>query len=490
MKVELTVPQQIVNIAKTLQDKGFSAYLVGGCVRDLLMNREPHDWDLTTNAKPEEIVALFPKTVYENSFGTVTVINETEENLAFRNVEITPFRKEGGYSDFRHPDEVTFSDRLEDDLKRRDFTINSLAYDPLKNALTDIFEGLKDIKDGVVRAVGEPDERFTEDALRIIRAVRFSAQLGFTIEPATLSSAKKNVNLLKNVSRERIRDEFTKLLMSANPADGLVSCEKIGLLPFIIPELAESIGIEQNRSHIYTVWEHLIRSVQHAADRDWPLHVRLSALLHDIGKPKSRRFSPEIKDNTFYGHEVIGERMTKKILADLKYPNQTIETVVKLVRNHMFFSDPDQISMSAVRRIIANVGEDLVWDLMKLRACDRIGMGRPKEDPYRLRQYEAMIEEAMRAPTSVKMLKINGNDLMKQLSEAPGPKIGFILNALLEEVLENPELNTAEYLTKRSRELIVLPLEEIKALADKGKEKKDEVEAEELKKIRKKHKVN
>ena len=489
MKVELTVPQPIIDIAKTLQNKGFSAYLVGGCVRDLLMNREPHDWDLTTNTKPEEIVAIFPKTVYENSFGTVTVIDETEENPAFRNVEITPFRKEGGYSDFRHPDEVTFSDHLEDDLSRRDFTINALAYDPLENALTDNFGGLKDIKDQVVRAVGDANERFNEDSLRIMRAVRFSAQLDFKIEEQTFHSAKQNVALLKNVSCERIRDEFTKLIMSAHPADGLVSCERIGLLPYIMPELVEMIGVEQNRSHIYTVWEHSYRALQHGADREWPLHVRLSALLHDVGKPKSRRFSPEINDNTFYGHEVVGERMTKKILTALKYPNQLIETVVKLVRNHMFFSDPDQISMSAVRRIIANVGEDLVWDLMKLRACDRIGMGRPKEDPYRLRKYEAMIEEAMRAPTSVKMLKINGNDLMTVLHEKPGPKIGFILNALLEEVLEDPELNTTEYLGKRAEELTALPLEEVKALAEKGKEKKEEVEAEELKKIHVKHRV-
>jgi poly(A) polymerase/tRNA nucleotidyltransferase (CCA-adding enzyme) len=490
MKVELTVPQSILEIAKILKNKGFSTYLVGGCVRDLLMNREPHDWDLTTNAKPEEIVALFPKTVYENSFGTVTVVNETEEDLSLRNIEITPFRKEGGYSDFRHPDEVSYSERLEDDLSRRDFTINALAYDPLQKALTDNFDGLKDIKNGLIRSVGEANDRFNEDALRIMRSVRFSAQLGFKIEDQTFESAKQNATLLKNVSRERIRDEFTKLIMSAHPMEGLVSCEKLGLLPFIIPELADSIGVGQNRSHIYTVWEHLLRSLQYGADRDFPLHVRLAALLHDIGKPKSKRFSPEIKDNTFYGHEVVGERMAKKILSDLKYPNQLIETVVKLVRNHMFFSDPDQISMSAVRRIIANVGEDLVWDLMKLRACDRIGMGRPKEDPYRLRKYEAMIEEAMTAPTSVKMLKINGNELMKVLHEKPGPKIGFILNALLEEVLENPDLNTTDYLEKRAGELIQLPLDEIRVLAEKGKEKKEEVEEEKLKEIRKRHRVN
>jgi len=490
MTIELKVPENIINIAKTLQNKGFSAYLVGGCVRDLLMNREPNDWDMTTNAKPEQIVESFAKTFYENDFGTVTVVDEQETDPRLKNIEITPFRKEGGYSDFRHPDEIIFADNLEDDLSRRDFTINALAYDPLENSLKDIYSGLKDIKDKVVRAVGDPDQRFNEDALRIMRAVRFSAQLGFNIEPATLANAQKNSRLLEKISKERIRDEFTKIIMSPNPAEGIVSCEKIGILPFVLPELAQTIGIEQNRSHIYTVWEHSLRALQHGADRDFPFHVRLSALLHDIGKPKSRRFSEEIKDHTFYGHEVVGERMVEKILTDLKYPNQIIETVVKLVRNHMFFSDPEQISLSAVRRIIANVGPDLVWDLMKLRACDRIGMGRPKEDPYRLRKYEAMVEEAMRAPTSVKMLKIDGDDLMELLHEKPGPKIGYVLNALLEEVLEEPELNTIEYLKKRAGEMIELPLAEIVALAEKGKEKKEAVEAEELKKIQKKHKVN
>jgi putative nucleotidyltransferase with HDIG domain len=247
--------------------------------------------------------------------------------------------------------------------------------------------------------------------------------------------------------------------------------------------------MKQNKSHIYSVWEHTIRTLQHAADKNFSFHVRLAALLHDIGKPKTRRHNPETNDFTFYGHEVVGERIAKKILTDLKFPVKTIDTVTKLVRNHMFFSDIDKITLSAVRRIIANVGEDLVDDLVKVRICDRIGMGRPKEEPYRLRKYEAMIEEAMRAPTSVKMLKLDGQRLMEVTREAPGPKIGMVLSALLEEVLDNPELNTSEYLEAKAKELIQLPIEALVKLGESGQEKKAEVEQAELKKINRKYGV-
>lgn len=489
MKVELSIPKTIADNAKTLQNKGFGAYLVGGCVRDALMNRTPRDWDLTTNASPEEIVAVFPKTFYENKFGTVTVVNEEETDESLKNVEITPFRIEGDYADFRHPSELKFGQKLEEDLARRDFTLNALAYDPSTGELVDIYGGLKDIKDKVVRAVGVPTERFQEDPLRLLRAVRLATELGFTIEAKTLEAAQTKANLLAKISKERIRDEFTKIIMSANPADGLSLCAKIGLLPYIIPELEAGFDMKQNKSHIYNVWEHLIRTVQHSADRGFSLHVRLAALLHDIAKPKTRRVHPETQDFTFYGHEVVGERMAKKILSDLKFPVKTIETVTKLVRNHMFFSDIEKITLSAVRRIIANVGEDLVQDLVKVRICDRIGMGRPKEEPYRLRKYEAMIDEAMRAPTSVKMLKIDGARLMEISRETPGPKLGLTLHALLEEVLDKPELNTIDYLEKRAMELIALPIEDLSKLGESGKDKRDEAEAVEIKKIHKKHGV-
>jgi len=254
--------------------------------------------------------------------------------------------------------------------------------------------------------------------------------------------------------------------------------------------LEKGIGMEQGGDHIYDVWEHTLLSVQHSADKGWPLHVRLAALLHDIGKTKTRR--PGQKGQkiwTFYGHEVVSERMTKEIMQRLKFPVKLIETVLKLARNHMFFADPDKITLSAVRRIVAKVGPDLIWDLMNLRICDRVGMGRPKEEPYRLRKYESMIEEALRAPTSVGMLKIDGLRLMEVTHETPGPKVGMILNALMEEVLDKPELNTEKYLEKRALEMAQMPEKELKKLAEKGKERKEEVEKQELKKIRGKYRV-
>lgn len=489
MKVEFNIPPVITNITKTLENKGFSAYVVGGCVRDLVLNRQPRDWDVATSAKPEEIAAAFPKTFYENDFGTVTVVNEGEESESWYQVQVTPFRREGEYSDYRHPKSVSFSATLEEDLGRRDFTINSLAYSPESSSLVDEHGGLSDIKNGLIKAVGNPDERFLEDPLRILRGIRLAAELGFTINQVTAESMAKNKDFLAKISKERVRDEFEKIIMSKQPMAGLKLLVETGAMAYVIRETLDSVGVEQNGDHIYDVWEHTKRVVQHSADRDWPLHVRLAALFHDIGKPKTRRWSEEKKDYTFYGHEVVGAKMAKKIMADLKFPVKLTETVEKLVRNHMFFSDIDKITLSAVRRIVAKVGPENVWDLMKVRACDRIGMGRPKEAPYRLRKYESMIEEAMRAPTSVGMLKIDGGEVIRETGERPGPKIGYILHALLEEVLENPDLNNKEYLVKRSKELAKLPEKELAKLGLQAKEAKEAKEAEELAKIRKKHGV-
>ena len=489
MKIELPIPKEVVKITTVLENNGFLAYIVGGCVRDLLMNREPKDWDVTTDATPEEIVALFEKTFYENNFGTVTVVNEETDNLKLKNIEITPFRIETTYSDHRHPDEVKFSKRLEDDLSRRDLTINALAYNPSKGQLIDEFGGIKDIKDKVVRTVGNPNNRFTEDALRLLRAIRISTELGFTIEKGTAQAIENNSDLLKKISKERIREEFNKIIMTDSPMIGLQICQNLHLLEHILPEILPSIGTTQNGSHIYDVWEHLLRALQHSADRNFPLHLRLSALWHDIGKPASRRWDNEKKDWTFYGHEVIGAKMVKKIMADLKYSKDLSAKVELLVRYHMFFSDIEQITLSAVRRVISKVGEENIWDLMKLRMCDRIGMGRPKEDPYRLRKYEAMIEEALRSPTSVGMLKIDGQILMTELALKPGPKIGYILHILLEEVLEDVHKNDLDYLLNRAKELLTLDDQVLIDMTKKAKAVKDEVEAGELAKINKKYKV-
>ena len=491
--IDFYIPEVVKNAVNTLKNAGFEAYIVGGCVRDILLSKKPKDWDLTTNATPEEIQNIFPETFYENKYGTVGVVNEGEEDETLKVIEITPYRIESEYSDNRRPDNVTFSKNIEDDLKRRDFTVNAIAVDigdGIKGHVIDLYKGQEDLASKTIRTVGNAEERFTEDGLRILRAIRLATDLGFVIESETYVAIEKHKDLLKNIAKERIRDEFVKIIMSDNPLIGIVSCEKSGVLKYICPELGVAIGVGQNQAHAYDVWEHLLRTVQHAADKKFGLEIRLAALFHDIGKPKTRRVSHETDgEPTFYGHDVVGERITRKILEDLKFSREIIEKVAKFVRWHMFFSDPDQITLSAVRRMIANVGKDNIWDLMHVRECDRIGTGRPKENPYRLRKYKAMIEEVMHDPVSVGMLKIDGNRIMEVTHETPGPKIGFVLHALLEEVMEDPKLNTPEYLESKAQELIKLDIGELKKLSDKGKEIKEKVEEEALKEIRKKHNV-
>ena len=481
------IPQEVSQVTQTLQKAGFEAYLVGGCVRDIISGKKPKDWDVTTNAKPDQITSLFPKTFYENDYGTVGVVNENTDDETLKIVEVTPYRIEGVYSDKRRPDQVTFTEKIEDDLKRRDFTVNAIAYNVSKGQIIDPYKGQEDIKDKTIKTVGVPHDRFSEDALRILRAVRLSVELGFTINKDTADAIKKESAGLEEIAKERIRDEFIKIINSSSPMIGIILAQKLGILKYVVPELEAGIDLEQNGDHIYSVWEHNLRALQHSADRGWPLHVKLAALLHDISKPETRRWSKENDDWTFYGHDVVGGRVSREILKRLKFPGEIVETVSKLVRYHLFFSDVEKITLSAVRRIVKNVGPENVWDLMKVRACDRIGMGRPKETPYRLRKYESMIEEAMRSPTSVGMLKIDGARIIDVTHETPGPRIGFILHALLEEVLDDPTLNTGEYLEKRTLELAKLPDAELKKLGEKGKEKKDEKEAQEIEEIRKRH---
>ncbi len=481
------MPKSVSCVTETLEKGGFEAYLIGGCVRDLVTGRKPKDWDVTTSATPEQIIKLFPKTFYENEYGTVGVVDENETDETLKIIEVTPYRVEATYSDFRRPDEVKFGGKLEDDLSRRDFTINAIAYNISKGQVIDPYKGQDDIKDRTIRAVGEPEDRFNEDALRILRAVRLATELSFKIEEKTEKSIKKSVFLLKKISFERIRDEFVKIIMSDNPKAGIEMAHGLGVLEYIVPETEKGLHVKQNGDHIYDVWEHNLRALQHSADNNWPLHVRLSALFHDVSKPETRRWDETKKDFTFYGHDVVGSRVTQKVMERLRFPVKLVDTVSKLVRYHLFFSDVDKITLSAVRRIVSNVGPENVWDLMKVRACDRIGMGRPKEKPYRLRKYEAMIEEAMRAPVSVGMLKANGAKIMEVTHETPGPRIGWILHALLEEVLDDPGLNTEEYLNKRTSELSKMSDTELKKFGVAGKDKKEEKEAEEVGEIRKRH---
>ena len=490
---EFNIPKEIRGVLMILEQAGFEAYLVGGGVRDIVRKKTPKDWDVATNAVPEEIIKLFPKTFYENAFGTVGVVTCGEDlgtvcsDDSVKVVEVTPYRVEEKYSDGRHPDKVSFSKSINDDLKRRDFTINSMAYRLATNELLDPFRGRVDLENNIIRAVGNPEDRISEDALRILRAVRFSSELGFSCDTDLEKVIREKKDDLEKISKERIRDEFVKILLSDNPMDGITLAHTLGLLGFIAPELERGIGVMQNQAHKYDVWGHNLRTLQHAADKKWPLIIRIAALFHDISKPETRRFSPEKNDYTFYGHDVVGARVARSIMQRLKFSNEITEIVTMLVRWHMFFSDVEQITLSAVRRLIAHVGEKHIWELMDLRVCDRIGTGRPKENPYRLRKYKSMVEEALRDPVSVGMLKVDGGEIMKITGEAPGPRVGFILHAILEEVLDDPKLNEKDVLEKRVLELAKLSDGELKKLGQAGKEAKEKKEEEELTEIRKKH---
>ena len=488
MKTELPVPLEVLTLSETLRKAGYEAYLVGGCVRDLLIGRGPKDWDITTNATPDKIQKLFEETFYENKFGTVGVVTNSDDPR-LKVIEITPYRIEGKYSNARHPDEVSFSEKLEDDLQRRDFTINAIAYEPEKGETVDLHGGRDDLARKVIATVGAADERFKEDALRMLRAVRLAAELDFVIEVKTASAIAENASLLEKISRERVRDEFLRILMSEKPMQALYVAHKLGILKYVIPELETAIGIAQNQAHAYDVFEHLVRSLQHAADKGWSLEVRCAALLHDIGKPATRRRSEEKNDWTFHGHEVVGAKMAKNILADLRMPQSTSATIVALIRWHMFFSDPEHVTLSAVRRTIRNVGVEHIKDLLSLRICDRIGTGRPKEQPFRLRKYMSMVDEAMRDPISVSMLKIDGAKLI-ELGEKPSPRIGWVLHALLEEVLDDPKKNTEEYLESRARELMRLPEKDLQKLGEAGKDRKSDVDKAEVEQLRKNHHVS
>jgi len=482
------IPKEVLEIVVTLQKSGFDGYFVGGCVRDLILEKTPKDWDVTTNAKPEEIQNVFPDSFYENTFGTVGVKTGSEDKTCAV-VEVTPYRTETTYSDNRHPDDISFSDTLEEDLKRRDFTMNAIAYNPVDDVLTDLYNGKDDILNKKIRTVGNASERFNEDALRMIRAIRFSSELSFTMSSDVIESIEVNSSLLSNVSRERIGEEFKKIIMSDDPLLGLSISQKLNITDYFTPVLRETFNVEQNKqAHKYDVWEHLLHSLEHAANNKYSLEVRLAALFHDIGKPRSKRVDKSGK-TTFFGHEVIGARMTKEALESLKFSRETIKKSVKLVRWHMFFSDTEEITLSAVRRLIMNVGKEDIWDLIDIRKCDRIGSGRPKEEPYRLRKFEAMIDQVISDPISVSMLKMNGDIMLEKFPVKPGPKIGWVLHALLEEVLDDPTRNTEEYMYKKTEELLKLSDSELLDLNKKAKSKQEEHKIDQMKTINKKHRI-
>lgn len=478
----MNIPSYIIDTIFSIQKNNFEAYIVGGCVRDLLIDRPIVDWDITTNATPEEVLNIFSNAKYENNFGTVLLPIKNGKELQDV-LEITTYRSEQGYSDRRHPDEIKFETSLDKDLERRDFTINSLALDPINSDnIIDLFGGQKDIKKKIIRAVGEPIDRFKEDALRMIRAIRFSAQLDFTIEDKTKRGISKMAGSIKFVSKERIKDELIKILKSDQAYQGVNLLHETKLLQYIIPELEVGDKVSQDRHHIYNVLKHNLLALKYCPSSDW--RVRFASLLHDIGKPKAKK---KIKGVfTFYNHEYVGARMTEKIMSRLKFSNDDKNKVVNLVRNHMFYYNTEEVTAASVRRLIVKVGRDNLKDLIDLRVADRLGSGIPKAKPYRLRHLEYMMEKVQNDPISVKMLKLNGDDIIKLLDISPGPKVGAILDVLLSEIIEDPKLNTKQYLKNRAKKLNILKLENIRIEAkDIIKEKKQL----EDRKIKKQYKV-
>ena len=470
----IKIPKEVQSVVSELGKNGFEAYVVGGCVRDLLLEKEPDDWDVTTSAKPEEVQNIFPNSFYENKFFTVTVHTESK-NPKLQEIEITTYRQEFEYADRRRPGKVGYAKTIKEDLSRRDFTVNAIALRKIgrRYEYVDPFDGQKDLKEKLIRAVGKPEERFKEDALRMMRAIRLAAVLGFTIEDKTQKAIQKDAALTKEISQERIRDEFSKIIMSNRAMEGIEQLRKLGFLQYIIPELQEGYGVSQNKHHIYTVWEHNLLALKYAVEQNWDVVVRIASLLHDVAKPRVKR--GEGKDATFHGHEVVGGRMTKQILERLKFPKKEIEKITKLVRFHLFYYNVDEVTESSVRRLVRNVGAANMQDLLKVRMADRIGSGVPKAEPYKLRHLQYIIEKVSQDPVSPAALKISGNDVMKIGEISPGPKVGQILEVLLGEVLEDPKKNTEKYLKGEDQRLLTLNDGELEKLVKKAKAEKEGV---------------
>ncbi|MDO8676229.1 MAG: HD domain-containing protein [Candidatus Azambacteria bacterium] len=483
-KESLNIPKEAEETIRGLNDAGFEAYAVGGCVRDFILGREPNDWDITTDAKPDQIQKIFKNSVYENDFGTVA-INTESQNERLKIIEITTYRIEEKYTDKRHPDVVKFTKKLEDDLSRRDFTVNAIAYDGKK--FIDPFDGQKDIAVKIIKTVGDSKERFNEDALRLMRAVRFAVQLNFKIDKKTVEGIKENSGDIVAISKERIRDEVTKIIKTENAMVGIEMLSEFGLLKHIMQEIEEGLNVGQNKHHIYTVWEHNLRALDWAAKNNYKMEVRMASLLHDVGKPRVKQ--GDGPDSTFYNHEVIGAKMAAQILERLKFPKKFIEKVTLLVRYHLFYYNVEEVSESSVRRLVKNVGPENMDDLLEVRMADRKGSGVPKAEPYKLRHLRAIIEKVSRDPISVKMLKVNGNDLMKELKMEPGPRLGYMLNILLDEVLDEPSKNTREHLLESARKLNKESLEKLEKLFKMAQAKTQEVAEEEFKGIKKKYYV-
>jgi len=441
----LRVPADVERVLARLEQAGHEAFVVGGKVRDAVRGIDsPGKWDLTTSATPEEIQGLFRRSYYLNHFGTVTVRSGDEE------VEVTTYRTEAEYTDHRRPDHVTFTRSLHDDLSRRDFTMNAMAWRPpaagKPGELVDPFGGQRDLDARVVRAVGEPRERFKEDALRMLRAVRFATLLGFTIDPRTADAIRESAPLATTLSGERIQQEIVKILSAPKPSVAFRMLSDLGLLAVFFPELEIAKTIPQDKAVAQDVFEHSIVTADATPSDD--LVLRLAGLLHDIGKPET------FADGHFHQHEFVGEAKARDILRRWRFDKETITQVTHLIRNHMFWYQTDWTG-SAVRRFVRKVGLENIPALFALRKADNIGSGARSPRMYHLESLWERVQEEIRAASafSLRDLTIDGNDVMKELGIPPSPRVGQILNELFERVTEDPNLNTREDLLRLAREL-------------------------------------
>lgn len=454
MDYNFNIPHQIKKAAEILLKNNFEAYLVGGSIRDFIMGIKPKEFDMATNATPEDMMSIFNHTVPTGiKHGTMLVI------IGGMNIEITTFRSDGKYTDGRHPDTIEYAKTIEEDLGRRDFTMNAMALNMKDNTLIDLFDGVKDIEKKIVRAVGVAYDRFQEDGLRIMRAVRFASRLGFEIEKNTYKGITDSKNMLQNIANERIREEFNGIIISDNAFDGVEMLRKTGILEIIIPELLTGYGVEQNKYHKYDVYHHNLKTlaaVEKEEDEHTTLLIKLAALFHDIAKPVVKKNVEKQDEAVYYNHEIVGAAITRRIMNRLKYAKNDVAFVTLLIKCHMFYYQ-DEWTDGAVRRFMQSVGVENIHSLLKLREADRIGGGKrnTRESdaiPKLLARIDKIIEKEN--AITVKDLKINGSDLIKEFNLKEGVIIGRILNHLLEIILDEPEKNEYETLLSLAKEYV------------------------------------
>ncbi|MBV9947233.1 MAG: HD domain-containing protein [Myxococcales bacterium] len=442
------VPRDVLDVCERLRSRAKRAWIVGGCVRDLLRGTTANDWDVATDARPKELLRIFPRAVPTGiEHGTVTIVREGHH------YEVTTLRGEGTYSDGRHPDWVEFVDDITADLARRDFTVNAIAVDPADGKIIDPFDGRGDLSRGVLRAVGDPRARFAEDGLRVLRATRFVATLEMSLDPATEQAIRPTLETYRKVAQERVREEWVKAMKARRPSRAFEVMRTTGILEVTAPELLEGIGMEQNRWHGFDVWRHGLECMDACAGD--PI-LRIAALLHDVGKPRTRAWSDKTGDYTFYDHDRVGAEIAEPIAARLRFSNDERARIVSLVRHHLFHYS-DEWTDAAVRRWIRRVGPDRVDDLYRLNEADVRAKGRDfADDLASLALLKAHVARVIAdgAALSTRDLKVNGHDLMRELGLRPGRIIGETLDALLEAVITDPALNEPGSLLALARTLV------------------------------------